>query len=875
MRTKPNYGWLDRFRIIAALAVIAIHTSPLATFHEGADFFLTRVLARIAVPFFFMVTGHFVVAGFLPSGKAAPSTKSMVRFRKFLAKTSMLYLFCIILYLPVGIYAGHYEDMSVGALLRMLFFDGTFYHLWYFPACIMGVALVYLLSRFLSLGAMTAVSAVLYAIGLLGDSYYGLVEKVPALEAFYGFLFQISSYTRNGLFLAPLFLVLGAWMAGAAQGQDGRDLSEKRLFLCSLFALSFALMTGEAFLLRHFQFQRHDSMYLLLVPVMFFLYRFLLCIPVKSDRAFRTASTWIYVLHPAFIVVVRGIAKPLGLTGLLVDNSLVHYLAVSFLSVAAAFAMVWLQSMLKARRQSAGETGPVARGQSRKRPEASDGAWTEESAEDDWDSDWDNMGDMAEGEFDMAHEDELNYDYSQEAEEAYGEAYMEEAGLSDGIPLTDGPEEDAAAHMEADGYATEEDFPEEQSESHAGYREAADPLHRASPASRAWIEVDTRALAHNVDTLRARLPQGCRLMPAVKAQGYGHGAVLISRELNALGVDAFCVAGIGEAIELREADIRGEILILGYTPPEDFPLLAQYQLIQTVIDYPYACLLSQAEADIHVHIGIDTGMHRLGIRCEEIDDIRAVYDLPHIVIDGLFTHLCASDSPLPEHRAFTEAQVRAFYQVVDYLKEAGCPCPSLHLLASYGLLTLLQGRSGLREEQSRRFAERRIASAELKLAADYVRPGIALYGVMSTEADTGPWKGILKPVLSLKAKVVSVRPLYAGEGAGYGIAFTAEEDMRIAAVSIGYADGLPRELSHGKGSVLIGGHRAPIIGRICMDQTIVDVSGIPRIQPGDTAVIIGADRGEEITVGQIAEQCGTITNEILSRLGARLDRVTV
>ncbi len=879
MRTKPNYGWLDRFRIIAALAVIAIHTSPLDTFHEGADFFLTRVLARIAVPFFFMVTGHFVVAGFLPSGKAAPSTKSMVRFRKFLAKTSMLYLFCIILYLPVGIYAGHYKDMSVGVLLRMLFFDGTFYHLWYFPACIMGVALVYLLSRFLSLGAMTAVSAVLYAIGLLGDSYYGLVEKVPALEAFYGFLFQISSYTRNGLFLAPLFLVLGAWMAGAAQGQGGRDLSEKRLFLCSLFALSFALMTGEAFLLRHFQFQRHDSMYLLLVPVMLFLYRFLLCIPVKSDRAFRTASTWIYVLHPAFIVVVRGIAKPLGLTGLLVDNSLVHYLAVSFLSVAAAFAMVWLQNMLKARRQAAGETGPaargVARGQSRKQPEASDGAWTEESAEDDWDSDWDNMGDMEEGGFDMAHEDELNCDYPQEAEEAYGEAYMEEAGLSDGIPLTDGPEEGAAEDMESDSYATEEDFPEEQSESHAGYGEAADPLHRASPASRAWIEVDTRALAHNVDTLRARLPQGCRLMPAVKAQGYGHGAVLISRELNALGVDAFCVAGIGEAIELREADIRGEILILGYTPPEDFPLLAQYQLIQTVIDYPYACLLSQAEADIHVHIGIDTGMHRLGIRCEEIDDIRAVYDLPHIVIDGLFTHLCASDSPLPEHRAFTEAQVRAFYQVVDYLKEAGCPCPSLHLLASYGLLTLLQGRSGLREEPSRRFAERRIASAELKLATDYVRPGIALYGVMSTEADTGPWKGILKPVLSLKAKVVSVRPLYAGEGAGYGIAFTAEEDMRIAAVSIGYADGLPRELSHGKGSVLIGGHRAPIIGRICMDQTIVDVSGIPRIQPGDTAVIIGTDRGEEITAGQIAEQCGTITNEILSRLGARLDRVTV
>ena len=879
MRTKPNYGWLDRFRIIAALAVIAIHTSPLDTFHEGADFFLTRVLARIAVPFFFMVTGHFVVAGFLPSGKAAPSTKSMVRFRKFLAKTSMLYLFCIILYLPVGIYAGHYKDMSVGIMLRMLFFDGTFYHLWYFPACIMGVALVYLLSRFLSLGAMTAVSAVLYVIGLLGDSYYGLVEKVPALETLYGFLFQISSYTRNGLFLAPLFLVLGAWMAGAAQGQDGRELSEKRLFLCSLFALSFALMTGEAFLLRHFQFQRHDSMYLLLVPVMLFLYRFLLCIPVKSDRAFRTASTWIYVLHPAFIVVVRGIAKPLRLTELLVDNSLVHYLAVSFLSVAAAFAMVWLQSMLKARRQSAGETGPAARGQSRRRPEASDDAWTEESAEDDWDSDWVNIGDMAEGESDIAREDEFNYDYSQEAEEAYGEAYREEAGLSDGIPLTDGPDEGAAEDMESGGYATEEDFPEEQSESHAGYREAADPLHRASPASRAWIEVDTRALAHNVDALRARLPQGCRLMPAVKAQGYGHGAVLISRQLNALGVDAFCVASIGEAIELREADIRGEILILGYTPPEDFPLLARYRLTQTVIDYPYARLLDRAEADIHVHIGIDTGMHRLGIRCEDTDHIRAVYDLPHIVIDGLFTHLCASDSPLPEHRAFTKAQVMAFYQVVDFLEKEGCPCPCLHLLASYGILNLLQGRGGPRLEQEegqpRRFAERRIAMAEQKLAADYVRPGIVLYGLLNNEADMSPWKDALKPVLSLKAKVTSLRPLYAGEGVGYGITFTAGQDMRIAAISIGYGDGLPRQLSGGRGSVLIHGRRAPIVGRICMDQTIVDVTGIPKVQVGDSAVVIGADREEEITAGQIAEQCGTISHEIVCGLSTRLERVLV
>ena len=142
-----------------------------------------------------MVTGQFVVAGFLPSGEGSTSQKGMARLRKYLVKTSLLYLFCVALYLPIGIYAGHYKGLTVGAALRMLFFDGTFYHLWYFPACILGIALVYLMSRFLSLRGMTIVSAVLYVIGLFGDSYYGLIEKVPALKAVYGFLFQISSYT--------------------------------------------------------------------------------------------------------------------------------------------------------------------------------------------------------------------------------------------------------------------------------------------------------------------------------------------------------------------------------------------------------------------------------------------------------------------------------------------------------------------------------------------------------------------------------------------------------------------------------------------------------------------------------------------------------
>ena len=898
MRTKANYGCLDRFRIAAALLVIAIHTSPLTSFNEGADFFLTRVLARVAVPFFFMVTGQFVVAGFLPSGEGSTSQKGMARLRKYLVKTSLLYLFCVALYLPIGIYAGHYKGLTVGAALRMLFFDGTFYHLWYFPACILGIALVYLMSRFLSLRGMTIVSAVLYVIGLFGDSYYGLIEKVPALKAVYGFLFQISSYTRNGLFLAPLFLVLGAWMAEAGQKRDDKEASERLLFFGSLFALSFALMTGEAFLLRHFKLQRHDSMYLLLVPAMFFLYRILQSIPQKSNGTFRVAATWIYMLHPAFIVVVRGIAKPLRLTELLVDNSLVHYLAVAVLSVIAGFVMAWLQGRMKSGHPVSREAGSRTVPAVRKRKKAPHTA-----PEDAWDSEPDSYPEVTGEEEDGGH----SYSEASIEEEDWDRLYMEEAMAEEpyqeefyeGEDSGDSYSNDSGAGTGADefysddsgvGTETDESYSENSHES----EDSSEPRPKAacgkqaeripstrnpvsspgkSPASRAWIEVDSQALAHNVEVLRSRLPEHCRLMPAVKAQGYGHGAVLISRQLNLLGVDAFCVASIQEAMELREADIQGEILILGYTPPEDFPLLARYQLIQTVIDYPYALQLDQAEADIHVHIGIDTGMHRLGIRCEDIEEITAIYEMRHLVIDGLFTHLCASDSPLPEHKAFTEAQVRAFYEVVDYLKAAGYPCPTLHLLASYGLLTLLQGRSNPSKEQSQRFAERRIAAKELKLAADYVRPGIALYGLLSSEADTLPWKGILKPVLSLKAKVTSLRPLYAGEAAGYGAAFTAEQDMQIAAVSIGYADGLPRELSYGKGSFLIHGRKAPIIGRICMDQTIVDVSGIPDIRPGDTAVIIGASEEAEITAGQIAEQCGTISNEILSRLGARLDRV--
>lgn len=728
MQKQKNYVWLDHFRLIAALLVIAIHTSPLASFSGEGDFFFTRVLARIAVPFFLMVTGFF-----FPSDPG--------QLWKSLKKLCLLYGGSILLYLPLGLYAGHYRALYFTDALRMLLFDGSFYHLWYFPAAITGMLLVFALKRVLKLRWVCVISVVLYVIGLSGDSYFGLAEKLPPVKAAYEGMFRLFSYTRNGIFMAPVFLVLGILI---------QKYGRKKLLRYALWLLvSFACMTAEAFTLHNLRLQRHDSMYVFLLPVMVSLFLLLLSLPETAAQhrsttvpaaraaaprrtAVATAAMWIYLLHPAFIVLVRAAAKLLHLTGLLVDNSLIHYLAVSILSVAAGFALGFLQMhFFSTRRQ--------------------------------------------------------------------GQCLAK----------------------------------------------------TASPTSRAWIELDLDALRQNVALLQKCVPDGCRLMPAVKANAYGHGAIPIARELNRLGIDCFCVACAAEGIELRRAGITGEILILGYTHPTEFPLLRRYRLTQSVTDYAYAEKMQQSGIRLHVHIAVDTGMHRLGIRCEDIEHIAAVYQMKNLLVDGIFTHLSACDSAAPDCHAFTESQILAFRQVVKALSQEGISCKGIHLLSSYGMLNYPEA------------------------AESYVRPGIALYGLFSTEDDTRNLHELcpLKPVLSLKARVASVRALYAGESVGYGLAFTADHDMQVAVLSIGYADGLPRELSCGNGSVLIDGQRAPIVGRICMDQTLIDVSQISDVKQGDTAVLIGISGSERITAGELAGKCHTIANELLSRLGSRLERI--
>ena len=225
-----------------------------------------------------------------------------------------------------------------------------------------------------------------------------------------------------------------------------------------------------------------------------------------------------------------------------------------------------------------------------------------------------------------------------------------------------------------------------------------------------------------------------------------------------------------------------------------------------------------------------------------------MFQMKNLRIKGIYSHLCASDGNKDEEVAYTLKQIEVFEKTLTQLKSQGIQLPNTHLLASYGVINYPN------------------------YSGDYARVGIALYWLLSTKEDGGNYRLPLKPVLSIKSRVVSIRKLAKDEAAGYGLAYIALEEKTIAAISIGYADGVPRDLSGGKGSVLIRGQVAPIIGRVCMDQMIVDISNIRLVKRGDEVVIVGKSGNLEITVCDIAEQVGTISNEIISRLGARLER---
>lgn len=324
MAEYKDYTGIDCFRLIAAILVVAIHTSPLASYWRTGDFILTRIIARTAVPFFFMTSGFFLISEY---------SRNAERLLAFLKKTAVLYGAAMLLYLPVNIYNGYFQkDYLLPNIIKDVIFDGTFYHLWYLPASMTGAVIAWLLVKKLRFRKALVAAGVLYMIGLFGDSYYGMAEKFYSLNYFYRLIFQVSDQTRNGIFFAPVFFVMGG-MAAARRKRIG-------FWKCAAgFGVCFVFLSVEAFALHRLDWCRYDSLYVFLPPYMYFLFCTVLHFKGKRLTGLRTVALQVYLVHPMMIIVVRMIAKLLCLYDLLGENSMVHYLAVCIASAAFGLAV--------------------------------------------------------------------------------------------------------------------------------------------------------------------------------------------------------------------------------------------------------------------------------------------------------------------------------------------------------------------------------------------------------------------------------------------------------------------------------------------------------------------------------------------------------
>lgn len=362
----------------------------------------------------------------------------------------------------------------------------------------------------------------------------------------------------------------------------------------------------------------------------------------------------------------------------------------------------------------------------------------------------------------------------------------------------------------------------------------------------AWVEVDLSAIAHNVSWLKSRTPAGTRFMAVVKADAYGHGAVEVSRAALAAGADRLGVATVEEAIALREAGVRHPLQLLSEPPAEAVELLVQYEIVTTIATREFATSLGRAalraEKQAAFHLKVDTGMNRIGVRAEEAGEFAAsLRDVPGLVFEGMFTHFATAD--VPGDWEFGRQMRRFSDAVLDISAEWVRP-PIVH--AANSAATILHPETHL----------------------DMVRCGIALYGLHPSPATYGI--ADLKPAMTVKARVSFVKRIGLGEGVSYGLTWHAGGPTTIATIPLGYADGVHRVLSN-KMSVLLRGKRCPQVGRVCMDQLMVEVPG-GDVQQGDEVVLVGAQGSDRIGMDEVAELAGTINYEIASDLALRLPR---
>ncbi len=367
---------------------------------------------------------------------------------------------------------------------------------------------------------------------------------------------------------------------------------------------------------------------------------------------------------------------------------------------------------------------------------------------------------------------------------------------------------------------------------------------------RCYAEISLEAIGHNIREVKKRLPEGVKLLGVVKANAYGHGAVPVASYLENQ-VDYFATATIEEAVELRENGISAPILILGYVSPSQYGDLVEYDITQTIDSYAQALALEKEAArqnrKAKAHLAVDTGMTRIGFQVTEhdADEAAKIADLPHIELEGMFTHFSCADQ---EDKTYCSMQMEKYDKMTALLAERGVTIPLRHICNSAGIM----------EFDDHRF--------------EMVRSGIITYGIYPSE-EVKKERLDLIPALSWKSHVIHVKEVGPGIGVSYGATYVTEKPMtRIATVSAGYADGYPRALSN-QGGVLIHGKKAPIIGRMCMDQMMVDVTDIPDVQVEDVVTLVGTDGDETITIEEIANPAARFDYEMLCDISSRVTRV--
>ena len=367
---------------------------------------------------------------------------------------------------------------------------------------------------------------------------------------------------------------------------------------------------------------------------------------------------------------------------------------------------------------------------------------------------------------------------------------------------------------------------------------------------RTWAEVNLDALEHNYRALRALTPPDCRFLGLVKANAYGHGAVAVGRKLEELGADMLAVACVSEAEELRRGGVKRPILCLGQTPPELAPLLVDLDVTQTVEDLDTGRTLSAAAQaagkTLKIHVKLDTGMSRLGFLWRKdgdntrlLEDISALCALPGLEAEGMFTHFADADG----NEAYTMDQLTRFLDAKAALEGRGIRFTIYHCGASAAVLHYPCTHM------------------------DMIRPGIALYGYYPAPELEGLDGPGLEPVMEVKSRIAAVRELPAGTCVSYGRTAVLQRDSRLAVIPIGYGDGYPRQLSN-RAFMEIHGRRCPVVGRICMDMCMVDVTDLPEAKAGDVTVVYNGGLLE-----QAAEDTGTIVYELLCNVSPRVPRV--